>query len=76
MKPQTTNEPIIEKIVIAITRAMDANGGKLESYGIPISEWPEFDAAYVRQFGDRFGVKFHRMNLVLRGIPVYPIEVI
>lgn len=72
--PQMTLEPTIEKISTAIVHAMNANGGILESFGIPKNEWPDFENAYKRQFGALLSTKFDRVNLVLRGIPVYPTE--
>lgn len=65
-------EPLIREVAKKIVYAIDENGGRLENYFIPISEWNDFENAYKRQFGALFSLPYSGHNLVLMGIPVCP----
>lgn len=66
-------EPLIDNVAQRIVRAMADQGGFVESFGIPASEWLDFEAAYKRYFGAFYTAPFDRPNLILMGIPVYPL---
>lgn len=70
---KSKNEPLIEEITRRIILAFKSNGGFVESFGIPATEWPEFLLAYERHFGACYAAPFDRPNLILMGIPVYPL---
>lgn len=70
---KTKREPLIDTIAHRIVCAMNDHGGYIEDFGIPAAEWLDFQAAYQRYFGALYSAPFDRPNLILMGIPVYPL---